>query len=171
MSVGGAQRSALQPPSAAPAGRAEAARAVWDWRGERRRAAAAAQARAIGRRGIVTLVVGGVAGYLLYRIVSPAFAYPAWAIAAFVSAAALVSPRGLYPWVDRVVGTLVFVVGRALTIALLVPIYYVVFFPFGALFRRGRRAKLIRALDPNATSYWIARDPKPRDLGGYERPF
>jgi hypothetical protein len=171
MSVTDAQRSALPLPAAVPAGRAEAARAVWDWRGERRRAAAAAQLKAIRTRGIVMLAVGGVVGFLFYRFISRTLAYPVWGIATFVAAAALASPRGLYPWVDRAVGLLVFVVGRGLTLALLIPIYYLVFAPFGLLFRRGERSKLSRKLDPAATSYWIARDPTHRDLRAYERPF
>jgi hypothetical protein len=144
---------------------------VWDWRGDRRRAAAAGELRAIRRRGLLMLVIGGVAGVVLYRFVAHALGYPVWIIAGVVAAAALASPRGVYPWVDRAVGLLVFAVGRALTLLLLIPLYYVLFASFGLLFRRGRRSKMSRHIDPAAASYWIARAPKPHELGAYERPF
>jgi hypothetical protein len=45
-------------------------------------------------------------------------------------------------------------IGRALTWLLLVPLFYLFFLPFGLLFRRGRRDRLKRYFDREATTYW-----------------
>ncbi len=67
---------------------------------------------------------------------------------------ALLSPTGIYAAIDRAFQALGRWVGRALSWILLPAIFYLFFFPFGRLFRRGKRDTMKRSFDAEADSYW-----------------
>jgi len=145
----------------------EAPAAIWDWRGESDdRAARAAKAR---RGAILRGVIGGLAGAgFFFLLARPSFAVVVWSISGLTLLLGLASPLGAYAALDRVVLGASRVVGAVLTWVLLTPVYYLFFAPFGALFRRGRRDKLQRALEKDRASYWREREGEDRPL---DRPY
>jgi hypothetical protein len=96
----------------------------------------------------------GALGGAIFLFWSPATGRVVLGVAAIVLLAALVSPTGLYAGIRQLLLTLGRWTGQALTWALLVPLFYLVFLPFGWLFRRGSRDLLKRYFDPEAATYW-----------------
>jgi hypothetical protein len=58
-----------------------------------------------------------------------------------------------------------------MTWILLVPLFVLVFLPFGLLFRRGARDPMERRLDRARSTYWGARDTTADDPDRYGRQF
>ncbi len=79
-------------------------------------------------------------------------------IGSLVLLSALLSPRGVYAGIDGVFDRVAKTLGRAMTWLLMVPLFYLFFFPFGALLRRGKRDRLQRRFEAEAESYWEARE-------------
>jgi hypothetical protein len=100
----------------------------------------------------------GALGGAIFLFWSPATGRVVLGVAAIVLLAALVSPTGLYAGIRQLLQTLGRWTGQALTWAMLVPLFYLVFLPFGWLFRRGSRDLLKRYFDPEAETYWEPRE-------------
>lgn len=147
------------------AGRPEAAAAIWDLRREDDAPKRAAAAR---RAAVVRFVVAAALGGLFFYFGRPVVAYVAWSAGGLTLLLALASPLGAYAAVDRVVLAAGRLVGLALTVLLLAPVFYLFFAPFGLLLRRGARDPLRRRFEPEAKTYWKARGEDRADL---ERPF
>jgi hypothetical protein len=140
---------------APPAGRAEAAAAIWDWRralGARGDAAAEASRKRL--RGVIqALVAAGMGAVLLFfSLRTPAFL--ALGLAGLVGVSALVAPLSLFAAIEHAFLGLGRWTGALLGWVLLVPVFYLFFAPFGRLLRRGRRDRLQRRFDREAPSYW-----------------
>ena len=149
-------------------GRPEAAAAIWDWRP----APPAASSSAGGQRlrGAIQAVVGFGAGTVFLLVQIHSLAAVAFTIAGIVLASALFSPTGLYAAIDRAFQALGRWIGRILSWILLPALFYLVFFPFGALFRRGRKDTMKRFFETGSDTYWSPRRAK-SDPASYQRPF
>ncbi len=160
--------SALQRESARR-GRPEAAAAIWDWRAVDR----PEPSRSAGRlrsRGAIQAAAGFGAGAVFLLLQVRALAAVAFTIAGLVLLSALLSPTGLYRAIDRAFHALGRGIGRALTWLLLPALFYLVFFPFGALFRRGRRDTMTRFFETDRDTYWSPHRA-PSDPDSYKRQF
>ena len=71
---------------------------------------------------------------------------------------AVVSPTRGYRALSRSVDALAALVGRSLAWILLAPVFFLVFVPFRAVFRRGAADTLARGFDRTRASYWSAHD-------------
>lgn len=153
-------------------GTPHAAAVAWPWR-EAVDASLqrAARRRTLRREGVIRALVGGAVGVALFYFGAPLLARVAWAVAAVVLLAALVSPDGLYAAIGRGLALLGHGVGRLLAILLLTPVFFLFFLPFGKLLRAGRRDRLERWFDPATPSYWHRRDDAPRTKASYEKAF
>jgi hypothetical protein len=82
-------------------------------------------------------------------------------VAGLVVVAAVCSPLGAYATIERGFVALGRRVGMGLTWVLLPAVFYLVFLPFGAAFRRGRRDPMHRVFDRDAATYWNDRSTGP----------
>ena len=98
--------------------------------------------------------MGLTVGVLLWFNGPRGMAYVVLSIASLIMLSALFSPTGAFLAIERMFNALGRPIGRAVTWLLLVPLFYLFFYPFGRLFRRGRRDMLQRYQDPEATTYW-----------------
>ncbi len=153
-------------------GSPRAAAAVWRWR-EAGDSSTLRVARrgALRREGLIRAVVGVAAGGALYFFGAELLARVAWAGAAFVLVAALISPDGLYAAIGRGLALLGHGIGRLLAIVFLTPLFFLFFLPFGRLLRGGHRDRLERWFDRSAPTYWHRRPDAPRTKSSYERAF
>ncbi len=135
------------------AGRARAAAVIWRWRDAEPEPEAESSAR-MRLRGSLQALGGAAFGLASYLFWSRTIAYLAFAAAALVLFAALVSPRGLYAFLRRVFDATGRGVGRAMAWVVMVPIFFLFFMPFGKLLRRGRHDRLRRYFEPDAETYW-----------------
>lgn len=158
--------------AAVPRGRPEAAAAIWTWREAGTEAvdfaALARRNRVRGAlRGLAAAALG--AGLLLLGLRTPATVV--LTVAGVVTIAALVAPTSLYAALERGVAALGRWTGQGLGWVLLTPVFYLFFAPFGWLLRRGRRDRLQRSFDPEATSYWEPHEGLRVASDSYQRQF
>ncbi len=152
------------------AGRPEAAAEIWSWREPRVEASRESPQRA---RALGSLQALGTAalGALLFVYWSRIIGTLVLSLSGLVLAAALISPSGLYRAIRRGFSALVRLTGHAMTWILMVPIFYLIFLPFGLLFRRGRRDRLKRYFETDATSYWEPHEGPTASSQNYDRQF
>lgn len=136
-------------------GRPEAAATIWSWRA--RDGAPARRAASLRREGMLRAVVAGIVGGLLLFFGRTIVGSIALGIGSLTLVLALASPTGAYAALSRAVERVGQWIGIALTWLLLAPVFYLFFAPFGLLARRGRRDRLGRRFDRDATSYWARR--------------
>ncbi len=142
-----------------PAGRPEAAEAIWNFTADER--AAAVPAAVPGRvrlRGSLQALVGVGVGVVFFFFVSATLGRIVMGIAGFILLSALVSPTVVYAGIEKLFDSLGHLLGRAMTWLLMVPLFYLFFLPFGLLFRRGRRDRLRRYSERDAATYWERRE-------------
>jgi len=149
-------------------GSPEAARAVWDWKREAPVQRGPHYSRVSALPGAV---IGAAAGGVLWWLGHTLMAQVVWGITALLVLAALVSPNGIYAAIRPGLDRFGFLVGRGLSWVLLMPLFYLFFFPFGALGRRGRRDSMKRWTEPEAPSYWTQRTDSDRGPERFERQF
>lgn len=152
-----------------PAGRPEAAAAIWRW--NETDATSGPSARALRIRGALQAAVGAGVGALLIAYGPPLAGAVVLGIAALLLAAALLSPTGLYAAIQRPLQSLGRGLGSAVNWILLVPLFYGFFLPFGVLLRRGRRDRLKRRLDTAAPSYWEPHAGPTAASASRQRPY
>ena len=120
-------------------------------------------------RGLVALSAGGVLFYFGRWIGGGVAA----TLGSLTLSLAVLSPTVGYVALTRAVDRLGEGIGAFLSWALLTPVFWLFFVPFGLLARRGSRDRMGRRFDRGAKTYWITRPPKTdadqrRDL---ERPY
>lgn len=147
-------------------GRPEAAAVIWSGEPHRESQPQAGRARL---RGVVRALVVACVGSLVFLYWSRVIGTIALSIAIIVGLSALISPNGVYAAIERLVDKLAHATGVALSWVLLIPVFYLVFLPFGLLFRRGRRDSMKRFIDEDCESYWEIREPG--DALSTERQF
>ena len=110
-------------------------------------------------------------GTLIFLFWHKTLAFVVWGIAGFTMLSALLSPTGVYRWIQRGVGFLVLAVGWLMSWILL-PIFFFGFcFVFGLLARRGKKDRMERWFEDGKVSYWKTRNDPNRDHKFYERQF
>ncbi len=149
-------------------GRPEAAAAIWNPAG-RAQAAERARVERLGsarRRGVVQAVVGLVVASLLFAYGATLIAKVVFAVTALLVLVSRASPLGAYAQIERGLAAFGRAVGTAMTWLLMVPVFYLIFLPFGLAFRRGASDRMRRRFDPEATTYWRRRDDGKSGSGG-----
>ncbi len=142
-----------------PAGRPEAAEAIWNFTaGERAAAVPAAVPGRVRLRGSLQALVGVGVGVVFFFFVSAMLGRIVMGIAGFILLSALVSPTVVYAGIEKLFDSLGHLLGRAVTWLLMLPLFYLFFLPFGLLFRRGRRDRLRRYSERDAATYWERRE-------------
>lgn len=136
------------------AGRAEAAAAVWRWQDAVEDSGSGEGAGRARLKGLLQATLAAAVGAGLYFWGRTTVATVVFSVAAIVGLSALVSPTGLFRAIEALFAALGAATGRALTWIVVVPLFYVFFLPFGALMRRGRRDRLQRFYEQDASSYW-----------------
>ena len=137
-------------------GRAKAAAAIWDWRGESSQTPAARPSKP-RLRGTLQALAGAGIGALVFTLLSRIAGTVVMSIAAVILLSALLSPAGLYAGIERLFAALGRRGGTALTWIVLPLLFYLVFLPFGMIFRSGRRDPMKRFYEADAESYWSPR--------------
>jgi hypothetical protein len=141
-------------------GRPEAAGAVWRWQDEAESSEEEAPG-ALRRRGAVRAVVAGIVGALVLVFLWRTPGLVILGIAGVLLLAALLSPSGVYATIERGIDALARRTGIALGWVLLVPVFYLFFLPFGLVMRRGRRDRMQRRFEAEASTYWEPRGADP----------
>jgi len=148
-------------------GNPEAARVVW----ERSRSGPRRPTNPYSRASAVPgALIGAAAGGILWWLDHGLMAQVVWGITGFLVLTALVSPHGIYAAIRRALDRFGYLVGRVLSWVLLMPLFYLFFFPFGLLARRGHRDAMKRWTEPEAPTYWTDREDT-RTAESYERQF
>jgi hypothetical protein len=150
-------------------GRPEAAAAIWDWRTPTVKPTRESSAASLRTAGIIQASVTATFGALVYYFWSSTIATVIFSIAGIVLFCAVASPTGLYRGVQAFFNALGNATGRVLTWLMLVPLFYLFFFPFGLLLRRGRRDQLKRYYETDKESYWEIREGP--GVSDHERQF
>lgn len=144
--------------------------AIWSWRGEDDARRAAGERAAARRRGWVQAGVGFAAAALL-SFWRPGAAWVVAGLALLTVAAALASPLGLYRRLTRGVLLLGRAIATLLTWIVLPILYWLLFFPFGALLRLQGKLGFARAFTRGGESYWSESPRRDGGLADYERQF
>ena len=139
-------------------GRAEAAAAIWDWRDSEPAVASEPETRRLRMRGVVQGLVATGVGSGLYVFASTTAGVIVATIGLTIALVGLLSPTGLYVAIENGFRVLAQWLGRALTWVLLLPLFYLFFLPFGLVLRAGRRDRLQRWTDAEASTYWEPRE-------------
>ncbi len=155
-------------------GRPEAAAAVWSWR--RAPAAGPAPTRDEGAgparlRGLIQGAVGAGVGLLVHHTLSETFGTAILIVTSVIFLSAMLSPRVLYAGIERLFVVSGAALSRAVTWISLAIVLYTVFLPFGAIFRRGRRDRMKRYFEPEATTYWTLLDAERPAPDSYEKLY
>ena len=101
--------------------------------------------------------MGAGIGALVFALLSRIAGTVVMSIAALILLSALLSPTGLYAGIERLFAALGRRVGTGLTWIVLPLIFYLIFLPFGTVFRSGRRDPMKRFYEADAESYWSPR--------------
>lgn len=152
-----------------PAGRPEAAAAIWDWK----QAAVASDHEsngAIRLRGTLRAVAGVVVGALVYHYLSTLMGSIVLGITALLFLAAVLSPTGAYAIVERLFTATSSSFGRLISAIVLPAVFFLVFVPFGLVMRRGKRDEMRRFYEDRET-YWSKRDEGRSGSAHRERQF
>jgi hypothetical protein len=152
-------------------GRPEAAAEIWNWREPQIGAEAQESPQRARVLGSLQAVGTALLGALLFNYWSSIVGTVVLGLAGVILASALISPTGLYLGIRRGFSALGQLTGRAMTWILMVPIFYLIFLPFGALFRRGRRDRLKRYFDTDAATYWDPHEGPTASSHRYDRQF
>jgi hypothetical protein len=110
-----------------------------------------------------------VFGFELSTVAATRTAYALWSLGTVCGLTGLVAPTALRP-LYVVLTALALPIGFVVSHVLMALIYYGLITPIGLYFRLRGRDPLKRKLDPQATSYWDAREPV-RDRARYFRQF
>jgi hypothetical protein len=120
--------------------------------------------------GVVWLIFFGIVGGLILRGTG------LWAAAAAVWALAVAVPAAgwMFPGFMRIVSVgmayAAFPIGLVISHLILAVVYYLVFTPIGLVMRLFGYDPMNRRFDPDAETYWVARDGEP-EVRRYFRQF
>lgn len=103
---------------------------------------------------VPALLIGGGIGGLLYWFEHHAMARIVWSISGFLFLCGLLTPR-VFRKIERGLRIFAIWVGRILTVLLLVPFYYLVFFPGRLLFKLSGKDPMTRDCPTRQDTYWI----------------
>ena len=148
-----------------------AAAEIWNWRQPRAEAASRESPQRARVLGAIQALAVAAIGALILAYWSQTIATVAFSLSGVILASALISPTGLYAGLRRGLAALGKLTGRAMTWILMVPMFYLIFLPFGLLFRRGRRDRLKRYFDPDAASYWEPHEGPTASSPHYDRQY
>ena len=113
--------------------------------------------------GILLILIGFISSFL-----APAYASPTLLIGGLLLLLGLLFPIVLKPlfilWMSFAVS-----LGFIMTRIILGLIFFLIFSPIGLVFRLIKKDHLDEAIDPEATSYWRVKDPKPYEPGMSEK--
>jgi hypothetical protein len=134
----------------------EAAAVIWNWRGERGKGESKSpgRTRLIGALQAVGLAAVAV---FLFHYWSETVAKVVIGISTLILLTSQLSPDGLYQALLGLFKRLGTETGKAITWLVLALLFYLFFFPFGLLLRRGRSDRLRRYMEPEAPTYWEPR--------------
>jgi hypothetical protein len=107
---------------------------------------------------VIQGLIGLAVGTLVYLIISEHMGTLAWTVATLILLSALLSPERGYAAIERGIDWLVEAVGKAVTLLVMLPVFYLIFLPFGLLFRRGRNDSMKRYYEDSVDSYWLTRE-------------
>jgi hypothetical protein len=153
MSEEGQQRN-QQSTDALRSGDPAAAALIWNWKDANKLVLGLPNRRT---KGIIQGIAGLTAGTMLYVLISHHIGMVVWTIASVITFCAFVSPHGAYAAIERFIDWLVGVVGKSVTYLVMVPIFYLIFLPFGMLFRTGKKDAMKPFYEESAESYWLTR--------------
>ena len=149
----------LRPEQSRRAGRPEAAAAIFDWKSRvtvvEEEASPATSAR---KRGLVQTAITGTLAALLYFFLAPRVGQIVGGVAVFLFTSSMLFPLSIYAGIEKFVAWLARWLQIGVTWVLMALIFAFVFTPIGVLFRRGKRDRLLRWLEPEKRSYWNERD-------------
>ncbi|MDQ4065165.1 MAG: SxtJ family membrane protein [Actinomycetota bacterium] len=115
---------------------------------------------------ILTLLLGAL---VTHRFDAPDAARTIWIVGGAISALYLIAPALRRPifvgWMY-----ITYPIGWVITNAVLLAFFFVVVTPIAFIVRLTRQDPLALRMDPNAPTYWVARE-KQRDVGRYFRQF
>lgn len=131
------------------------------------------QAAALRRSGSLRALFPLAAAALLFWLGRPIASSIAAGLGALTLVLALVSPTRGYLALSRAIARLGEGVGLVLSWALLGPVFFLFFVPFGLFGRRGRGDRIGRTFDRTATTYWITRPERSpeQERAALERPY
>lgn len=146
----------LRPEQMRRRGRSEAAAVCFDWQSVADGAAKVETSESMParKRGLIQTAITATLAALLYVFISPHAGMVVMGIAFLLLTASMLFPLSLYARIESMVGRLTFALQKGITWFLMGSIFVFVFWPFGRLFRRGRRDKLKRWIEPDQESYW-----------------
>jgi len=148
----------------------DATAGVWKWRDSAAIDSRRNEKSQLRRQAVIQALVTAAVGLIIDRLLGHhTFAIVLWSIAGFVFLLGLAWPKGYRP-IHRFGALLGKLGGGLLLYVLLVPLYYLLFFPVSLWLRARGRDPLHRALrDPDYTC-WIKRHTLDEDPD-YERQF
>lgn len=115
--------------------------------------------------------IGLGAAALLHVLGHGRIALIAASLATMILATALVSPNRAYVALTKYLDLFGKSVGRLLTLLTMIPIFYLVFLPFGLLLRRGKSDPMKRFFERESLSYWENRPEDNTTAVCHERPY
>lgn len=146
----------------------QASRVIWDWR-EKRTGQPGVGSRRNRIHGFIQALIALAVGSCFFIYHHPIPGFIVVSIGGFVLAASQFSPMGLYLRIQGFGARLGQLAGTATAYLLLIPVYWLFFTPFHLCFRRGAKNKMRAALDRDAQTYWLDREPA--DPEQYQRQF
>ncbi len=138
---------------------------IWNWRENTAgKSQVPSESAYLRRKAVLQAVIMGIVGILLhFGLHHRLFALIVWILAASILMLGLLVPRAYRP-IHRFGTWLGWVVGVALLYILLVPFFYLFFFPVSLLLKIQGRDPMHRGMSPVGLTYWIPRrfptDPK-----------
>jgi len=158
-------RPADPPPTAGAA-------VAWSWQRPDPRAEVTGESAAARRQGVIGGVVGlAFAALFFFWLHRRTLAEVVAAIAIVTTLAALLSPRGLYRQLTRLLDLLAHAVGTVVTWILMVVLYALLFVPVGLILRWTGKIALRTPADPAARSYWTNLEAAPVNPESYSKQF
>jgi hypothetical protein len=138
--------------------------AIWTWNETADQVQQASHAARLRRQGIVRGVIALSVATGAHFLHWPWISWIAGAMGSLTLLSALISPVGIYARIEHVLERFASLVGDVMTWVVMVPVFYLVFFPFGLIARRGRNDLLKRFYERSASTYWTPyRQPGPPD--------
>jgi sulfite exporter TauE/SafE len=122
-------------------------------------------------KGLVQAIVAAVVAGLFYWWQHVIVATIVAGIGTLVLLLAVTSPLGAFAAIERAMARFGQWVGVVVGWLVLLPLFYLFFFPFGSLFRRGENDRLKRFYQTASDTYWVDRVAADDPVASRQRPF